>query len=314
LGSVLLLQDDVAQAIASQVRINLTPQERGHLTTARQVNPEAHELYLRGLYELRKRTREGIEAAIQNFQQALVVDPNEAHAYAGLADAYYDQSTWLRAPLEVMPKAKAAAVRAIELDDSLAEAHAALGYVKLNFDWDWPGAEHEFQRAIELNPNLPRAHVGYAQYLLTTRRAEEASVQFDRADAIDPLSGQSHMGRSYLLFNARRYPEAIQAAKKSGDDPVIAMSFAELGHREDALAAADRAVKTARHPVALAQIASAYALAGNKDKARAMLSGIEAQARERYICGFNVACVYATLGEREPAFAWLEKAYRDRSD
>jgi serine/threonine protein kinase/Flp pilus assembly protein TadD len=314
LGSVLLLQDDVAQAIASQVRINLTSQERGHLTTARQVNPEAHELYLRGIYELRKRTREGIEAAIQNFQQALVVDPNEAHAYAGLADAYYDQSTWLRAPLEVMPKAKAAAVRAIELDDSLAEAHAALGYVKLNFDWDWPGAEHEFQRAIELNPNLPRAHVGYAQYLLTTRRAEEASVQFDRADAIDPLSGQSHMDRSYLLFNARRFLEAIQAAKKSGDDPVIAMSFAELGHREDALSAADRAVKSAQHPVVLAQIASAYALAGNKTKAATMLTGIEAQARERYVCGFNVACVYAAMGDKEEAFSWLEKAYRDRSD
>jgi serine/threonine protein kinase/tetratricopeptide (TPR) repeat protein len=312
--SVLLLQDDVAHAIASQVRINLTPQEQRNLTTAPQVNPQAHELYLRGIYELRKRTREGIEAAIQNFQQALVVDHNEAHAYAGLADAYYDQSTWLRAPLEVMPKAKAAAARAIELDDSLAEAHAALGFVKLNFDWDWPGAEHEFQRAIELNPNLPRAHVGYAQYLLTLRRTEEASEELDRADAIDPLSGQSHMGRSYLLFNARRYPEAIQAAKKSGDDPVSAMSFAELGHREDALTAADRAVKTARHPVVLAQIASAYALAGNKTKAGTMLTGIEAQARERYVCGFNVACVYAAMGDKEEAFSWLEKAYRDRSD
>jgi serine/threonine protein kinase/Flp pilus assembly protein TadD len=312
--SVLTLQGEVAQAIASEIRIKLTAQEQTQLASARLVNPQAHELYLRGIYELRKRTHEGIEAAIQNFQQALVVDPNEALAYAGLADAYYDQSTWLRAPLEVMPKAKSAAVRAIELDDSLAEAHAALGYVKLNFDWDWPGAEREFQRAIQLNPNLPRAHVGYAQYLLSVRRAEEASVQFDRADAIDPLQGQSHMGRPYLLFNARRYPEAIQAAKKSGDDPVSAMSFAELGHREDALAAADRAVKTARHPVVLAQIASAYALAGNKTKAATMLAGIEAQARDRYVCGFNVACVYAAIGDKEEAFSWLEKAYRDRSD
>jgi eukaryotic-like serine/threonine-protein kinase len=314
LQSVLLLQDDVAQAIASQVRINLTPQEQRNLTTAPQVNPQAHELYLRGIYELRKQTREGIEAAIHNFQQALVVDPKEAHAYAGLADAYYDQSTWLRAPLEVMPKAKAAAVRAIELDDSLAEAHAALGYVKLNFDWDWPGAEREFHRALELNPNLPRAHTGYAQYLLTLGRTQEAAEEFNRADSIDPFSGQSHVNKAYLLFDARRYPEAIQAATQLGDDRMLAMSYGELGRPEEAIAAADRAVRTTRNPVVLAQIASAYALAGNKNKARAMLAGLQAQVRQHYICGFNVACVYATLGEREQAFTWLEKAYRDRSD
>jgi serine/threonine protein kinase/TolB-like protein/Flp pilus assembly protein TadD len=314
LRSVLSLQDDVAQAIASEVRIKLTPQEHGQLTTARQVNPEAHELYLRGLYELRKGTEEGIEGAIKKFQQAVASDPNEALAYSGLADAYYDQSTILRAPLDVMPKAKAAAVRAIEIDDSLAEAHASLGYVKLNFDWDWPGAEREFHRALELNPNLPRAHTGYAHYLLTLRRTEEAGEQLNRADLIDPFSGQSHINKAYLLLLARRYPEAIQAATQLGDDRVIAMSYGELGRPEEAIAAADRAMKTARNPVFLAQIASAYALAGSKNKAGAMLSGIEAQARERYICGFNVACVYATLGEKEQAFTWLEKAYRDRSD
>jgi len=154
LRSVLLLQDDVAQAIASQVRINLTPQEQRNLTTARQVNPEAHEFYLRGLFDLRKGTQEGIEEAIKEFQQALANDPTEAQAYAGLADAYYDQSTLLKAPLEVMPKAKAAAVRAIELDDSLAEAHASLGYVKLNFDWDWPGAERGISTGAWAQPQF----------------------------------------------------------------------------------------------------------------------------------------------------------------
>ena len=314
LRSVLSLQDDVAQAIASEVRIKLTPQEHGHLTTARQVNPEAHELYLRGLYELRKGTGKSIEEAIRKFQQAVASDPNEALAYAGLADAYYDQSTILRAPLEVMPRAKAAAVRAIEIDDSLAEAHASLGYVKLNFDWDWPGAEREFHRALELNPNLPRAHTGYAHYLLTLRRTEEAGEELNRADLIDPFSGQSHINKAYLLFNARRYQEAILAATQLGDDRAIAMSYAELGRSEEAIAAADRAARTSQNPVIVAQIASAYALAGNKNKARAMLGGLEAQVRQRYVCGFNVACVYATLGEREHAFSWLEKAYRDRSD
>jgi tetratricopeptide (TPR) repeat protein len=161
---------------------------------------------------------------------------------------------------------------------------------------------------------LPRAHIGYAQYLLTFRRTEEASEEFGRADAIDPFAGQSHLNKAYLLFQARRYQEAIQAAKQLGDDRVMAMSFGELGRAEEASAAADRAVRKTQNPLYLAQIASAYALAGNKDKARTMLRGIEAQARQRYICGFNVACVYATLGEREQVFTWLDKSYRDRSD
>lgn len=314
LQNVLLLQGDVAQAIANEVRVNLTPQEQRQLATARQVNPRAHELYLRGLFDLRKGSPESIDQAIGEFQQAIAQDPNEALAYSGLADAYYDQTSILRAPLEVMPKAKAAAVRAIELDDSLAEAHASLGYVQLNFDWDWPGAEREFKHALELNPNLPRAHTGYAHYLLTLRRTEEASREFIRADAIDPFSGQSHINKAYLLFQARRYQDAIQAAKELGDDRVAAMSYGELGRREEAIAAADRAVKTFKNPLFRAQIASAYAMAGKKDKARTMLADIVAQARQRYICGFNVACVYTTLDENEEAFTWLEKAYRDRSD
>jgi len=314
LRGILTLQDDVAQAIASEVRVNLTPQEQKQLARARQVIPQAQELYLRGLYDLRKGTAASIDEAIGEFQQAIAIDPNEAHAYAELASAYYDQSTVLRAPLEVMPKAKAAAIRALELDDSLAEAHGSLGYVKLLFDWDWPGAEHEFRRALELNPNLPRVHIGYAIFLLTLRRPDEASEEFSRADALDPFTGQSHMDRAWLLFNASRFEEAIQAATSTGDDRVVALASAELGRSEEAIAAADRAVTRTKNPLLVAQIASAYALAGNKDKAKALLTRLEAQVRQRYVCGFNVACVYAGLGEKEQAFAWLEKAYRDRSD
>jgi serine/threonine protein kinase/Tfp pilus assembly protein PilF len=314
LRDVLSLQDDVAQAIANEVRIKLTPQEQIHLANARPVKPEAHEAYLRGLYELRKQTPESIRSAIEYFEQALTFDPNNALAYAGVADAYYDQSTLLRAPLEVMPKAKAAAARAIELDDTLAEAHASLGYVKLTFDWDWPSAEREFRRSLELNPNLPRAHAGYAHYLLTLRRTDEAVEELRQAQTIDPLMTVSHLSLEYLLFNARRYKEAIEFGKKAGDDPVLAMSYAELGRSEDSIAAANQAVKWVGNPVFLAQTASAYAMAGRKDAARTMLNAIERQARQRYICGFNVACVYASLGEKEQAFAWLEKAYLARSD
>jgi TolB-like protein/Tfp pilus assembly protein PilF len=323
LRNVLSLQDDVAQAIATEVRIKLTPREQIRLSNARQVNPEAHEADLRGSYELRKHAptglyvaeqRENTEKAIKYFQQALALDPNDALAYAGLADAYYDESTYLRAPLEVMPKAKAAAARAIELDDSLAEAHASLGYVKLTFDWDWPAAEREFHRALELNPSLPRAHAGYAHYLLVLRRTDEAIQELDRVQKIDPLFPQSHMGLPWLLFTARRYQAAIEAAQTKGDDRVLALSFAELGRPQEAIAAADRAVKSTPNPIILAQVASAYAMAGKQEKARAMLGAIEAQARQRYICGFNVACVYAPLGDKESAFAWLEQAYLARSD
>jgi serine/threonine protein kinase/Flp pilus assembly protein TadD len=323
LRNVLSLQDDVAQAIATEVRIKLTPQEQIQLSNARPVNPEAHEADLRGFYELRKNAptglyvagqRESTEKAIKYFQQALALDPDDALAYAGLADAYYDESTFLRAPLEVMPKAKAAAARAIELDDTLAEAHASLGYVKLTFDWDWPGAEREFRRSLELNPNSPRAHAGYAHYLLVLRRSDEAIQELDRVQKIDPLFPQSHLGLPWLLFNARRYQAAIEAAQTNGDNRVLALSFAELGRPQEAIAAADRAVRSTQNPIILAQVASAYAMAGKQEKARAMLVTIEAQARELYICGFNVACVYAPLGDKERAFAWLEKAYLARSD
>jgi len=317
LRDVLTLQDEVAQAIADEVRIKLTPQERIQLANAHPVKPAAHEAYLRGLYELSNMTFEGVkrtEQAIQYFQEAVALDPTDALAYAGLANAYYDQSTLLRAPLEVMPKAKAAAARAIEIDDSLAEAHASLGYVKLNFDWDWVGAEREFHRALELNPNLPRAHAGYAHYLLTLRRTDEAIQELHYAETLDPLLPESHVNLPFLLFNGRRYDEAIEAGQRGKDDRVLALSYAELGRRVEAIAAADRGLKSAQSPVIVAQIASAYALAGNKDKARTILSGIEAQAQKRYICGFNVACVYATLGDKEKAFAWLEKAYLARSD
>jgi tetratricopeptide (TPR) repeat protein len=149
---------------------------------------------------------------------------------------------------------------------------------------------------------------------LTLRRTDEAIQELHHAETLDPLLPESHVNLPYLLFNGRRYDEAIEAGHRGKDDRVLALSYAELGRRVEAIAAADRGLKSAQNPVIVAQIASAYALAGNKDRARTILSGIEAQAQKRYICGFNVACVYAALGDKEKAFAWLEKAYLARSD
>ncbi|HLZ49266.1 MAG TPA: winged helix-turn-helix domain-containing protein [Candidatus Acidoferrum sp.] len=324
LRNVLVLQDEVAQDIAREVKATLNPQEQIRLTSGRPVNAEAYEAYLRGLYELHGMTAEAsdvlksesIEKAIGYFQQAIAYDHADALAYSGLADAYASLSTKYRAPLEVMPKAKAAAVKAIELDDTLAEAHGSLGYVELFFDWDWSRAEGEFRKALQLNSSLPRAHAGLAEYLLfRLGNSDEAIQELQRAYALDPLLPLSHGDLAWFSFLGRRYAESIEAAQRVGhDDHILALSYAELGRRDQALAAADRAVSSARNPVILSQIAAAYALAGRADKARAMVGGIEAQARERYVCGFNVACLYSVLGEKDQAFAWLEKAYRERSD
>jgi TolB-like protein len=324
LRDVLALQDEVARTIASEVKITLTPQEQSRLSNARRVDPSANEAYLRGLYELHGLTAEptdtlksqSLEKAIGYFQQALTYDPNDALAYSGLADAYYDLSTDYKAPLEVMPKAKAAASKAIELDDTLAEAHASLGYVAFSFDWDWDRTDREFRRALELNPSLPRAHAGYAEYLLfVPHQTDEGLQEFHRAYALDPLLPLSHGDLAWFLFLSRRYNEAIEATHRvPHDDHILALSYAELGQPEQALAATDRAVKSTQNPVLLSQIAAAYALAGRKDKARAMIPGIEAQAQKRYVCGFNVACLYSALGEKDKAFAWLDKAFLARSD
>ena len=319
---VLKLQEQVAQAIAEAIKGKLAPEEQVHLTSAKVVNPDAHEADLRGFYELHKHGAAGtflpaggeVEKAIKFFQQALSIDPDDALAYAGLADAYYDQSTFFRAPLEVMPKAKAAATKAIELDDSQAEAHASLGYVRLTFDWDWAGAEQEFRRALELNPNLASGHAGYAHYLLTLGRSEEAIQELGQLRNLDPLFPQSHVGLPYTLWNLRLYEEAVEAAKKEGDERVVALSRIEEGRPQEAVAAADRGMKVARNPVIQAQLAYVYARAGMKDKATTILNGLEAQVKQRYVCGFNVACLYTGLGDKEQAYAWLERAYRDRSD
>ena len=319
---VLKLQEQVAQAIAEAIKGKLAPEEQVHLTSAKVVNPDAHEADLRGFYELHKHGAAGtflpageeIEKAIKFFQQALSIDPDDALAYAGLADAYYDQSTFFRAPLEVMPKAKAAATKAFELDESQAEAHASLGYVRLTFDWDWAGAEQEFRRALELNPNLASGHAGYAHYLLTLGRSQEAIQELGELRNVDPLFPQSHVGLPYTLWNLRLYEEAVEAAKKEDDERVVALSRIEEGRTQEAVAAADRAMKVARNPVILAQLAYVYARAGMKGKATTILNGLEAEVKQRYVCGFNVACLYAGLGDKEQAYAWLEKAYGDRSD
>ena len=316
LRDILSLQDNVAKAIATEVKTTLTPQEETRLSGARQVDPVAHQAYLRGLYELHGTTDEAKEKAISYFQEAVAHDPNDALAYAGLASGYSGLGGHYQAPTDVMPKARAAAVKAVQLDDTVAEAHASLGFINLVFDWNWPGAEREFRRALELNPNSAAVHTQYAEYLLLVPHSVDEGVrEVRRAYDLDPLVPQGQGDLVWFLFESRRYSEAIEEAAKElrDDSPFLSLSYAELGQRDRALAVADRAAKNATAPIRMAQIASAYALAGNTTRAHEILSTIIKRAGQRYVCGVNMGAVYSVLGEKDQAFAWLEKGYRDRS-
>lgn len=239
-----------------------------------------------------------IEKAIQYFQQALTFDPNDALAYAGLAEAHQSLSTLFKPALEVRPKPQ----RQEQLNSTKPlrklTRRSATSRITLIGTFQALSASSV---GIELNPNLPQAHQGHMSYLVTLGRADEAVQEMDLLRRIDPLLPSSFLGVPWLLFQARHYEKAIEAAKKVGDERTMALSLAELGQREEAVAAADRALKTVRKPAMLVQIASAYAVAGKEDKARSMLGQIEAMARARYICGFNVAGAYAPLGDKERA-------------
>jgi TolB-like protein/DNA-binding winged helix-turn-helix (wHTH) protein/Flp pilus assembly protein TadD len=313
LRNVLALQDEVTTAIARQISIQLTPQEQTEFAHARSVDPEAHQAYLRGLYEVRNHAAGSNAKAIEHFQRAIAIDPRDALAYAGLAVAYTSSDD---APKAVMPEAKAAALKAIELDDTLAEAHSSLGFIKLVFDWDWQGAEQELREALQLNPNSSLAYMHYGRYLLLVpHRTDEAIQSCQRAYDLDPAVPAELDDLVGILFFARQYTAAINEAAKELEDnsPLLATAYAELGRRDEALAVAGRAEASTKVPTRLAQTASAYALAGDKKRAYALLEKVLVLANQHYVCGMNVAAVYSTLGDKDRAMAWLEKAYRDRS-
>ncbi len=217
LQDVLTLQDEVASAIASQIQTRLTPQERARFTHARPVNPEAHDAYLKGLYFWNLRTEQNLKKGIEYFQQAIEKDPAYALAYVGLADSYIVLGEHgAMASRDAFPRAKAASRKALELDETLGEAHTSLGAAKADYDWDWAGAEEEFKRGIALNPNYATGHHWYADYLSAMGRHKEAIAEIERAQELDPLSFMIDTAVGNLFFFARRYDEAaVQCAKRA---------------------------------------------------------------------------------------------------
>lgn len=319
---VLALQGEVARNITSKVDISLTPQEQARLAAAPAVDPEAHRYVLLGRHHAAKGTEEGLRQAVQYFDVAIGKDAANALAYASLAAAYTELAGFYLDPREVMPKAKRAAETALRLEETLAEAHAALGYVRLVYDWDGPAAAKSLLRALTLNPTLAQARLNYAAYLTTQARDGEAVREIRRAVDLDPLSIRTHAFGTVLLLFARRFDEAIELARKGLEfEPESAftiafqgVAYAEQGRFTEAVDNLERAARLDNSLTILALQAHVLAAAGHKPQAEAVLRQVEEAATRRYFCPYEIATVYATLGDGDTAYELFRKGTDERAD
>jgi len=325
LRDVLALQSEVARAIVEEVHIKLTPQQHARLARSRVVNPVAHEAYLKGRYHWARAAEQSLRKSVEYFQEAIARDPSYAPAYCGLSDAYNFLSNPILEAVpqgEVMPKAKAAVTRALELDDTLADAHVSLGRIKFYFDWDWVGAEKAFQRAIELNPNQPYAHYTYALVLGVMERHTEALGEVRRAQESDPVSllVNSIVGLVYVY--ARQFQKAEEQFRKTLEldfDFAFArwmfggLCLVPLGRYDEAIAELQKAVAL-EEDLALPRglLGYAYAKVGRKDEARRVLEELEELSRQRHVTPMARAFTYTGLGD-ERMFDALEEAFQQRS-
>jgi TolB-like protein/DNA-binding winged helix-turn-helix (wHTH) protein/Tfp pilus assembly protein PilF len=324
LRNTLALQNDVARAIADQIRINLNPQEKAALKKVRVVNPEAFESYLKGRYFWNKRTAQGLSVALAYFNQAIGEDPTFAQAYSGLADTYALLGDWQYAvmtPKEALPKAKASAIKALELDSALGEAHNSLAFCLDGFEWDFEAAGKEFQRAIELNPNYATAHHWYAWHLGLLGQYDDALAEMRKAENLDPLSLIINSDLAELLLIAHSYDESMRQSRKTLEmDPNFALAHNQLGQAylrkqmyDPAIAELEKAVQlSAGSPTCEANLARAYAASGSRSGAEKLLSDLKKRSNPSASLASEIAMIYAALGNRDQAMNWLEKGYEER--
>jgi TolB-like protein/DNA-binding winged helix-turn-helix (wHTH) protein/Tfp pilus assembly protein PilF len=323
LRDILALQSDVATAIAREIQIKVSPQEQARLANSRPVNPEAYQLYLKGRYFWEKRTTANLEKAREYFEQAIEKDPTYALAYAGLADSYVLLSDYGVLPSkEGFPKAKAAALKAQQLDNTRAEAYPSLGWVRYSYDWDFPGAETDFTRAIELNSNYATAHHWYGSYLAVMGRFDEGLAELKKAQELDPLSLVISTNLGKMLYFARRYDEAIQQYRRTLDmDPNFSKAHDDLGWAYE---------QKGMHAEAIAGWMKARTLSGESEASVAKLknayreSGIRGYwqedlelAKEELTHGHVwpaawVARIYVHLGNKNAALESLERGFKEK--
>jgi TolB-like protein/Flp pilus assembly protein TadD len=321
LRNVLALQSEVARAISNEIQVKLTPQHWARNMSALPANRQAYEAYLRGRYYLDKRTQEGTQKVIDYFQEAIAHDSRYALAYAGLADGYRIQAVcgWL-APSVAREKALPAALKALEIDDRLSEAHRALGAARFRLDWEWKQSEADLLRALELNPNDAEARRVYALYLQAVGRIEDAIAELERARELDPLSllMETAMGRT--LYFARRYEAAVAQCRRALElDPDyrlaqfnLGRALVETGKGGEAIAEFKKATRRGE-ALYLGGLGYAYARSEQQDRARGVLKQLETLAERNYVSAYESAKVHAGLGQAERAMEWLERAYTERA-
>ncbi len=319
LRDVLALQDEVAQAIAKEIKIELAPEKRA--ASPRLIDPDSYEAFLKGRYYANKRNKNDLQKSLDYFQQAIMKDPHYAPAYSGMADAYALLAVRGNlAPVEAFSKAKAAALKAIQLDDSLAEAHASLAFIAEVQEWDWSAAEREYKRALELNPGLAGVHNWYAGYLTYVGRLEEGIAEARRARDLDPLSLPVNNALAGRLLVSGRVDEALDQLQKTLEmDPNFAATHQTLGWAYLNTGKNDEAIQEFQKALQLSgpndteyqvDLAFAYAAAGKKDEARQILARLKKLNEQGFVPPGSIAIVYGALGDLDQAFTWLEKAYK----
>lgn len=316
------LEDAISVRVANSLLRSLSAGQQSALVKRYTRNPEAYGNYLRGRYYATRYTEDGFRKGLAYLQSAIDSDPGYALAYSGLADAYYDASNMLLPPADAMPKAKAAAQRAVALDASLAEAHVSLGLVASKYDWNWADAEREFQTALALDPNSAAAHQWYGLYRAQLGDMNRAIAELRRAQELDPLSSDINGYLATTLYWARRYDEAAQQDQKTIDfDPAFAPGhvglcwvFGAAGRFAEAVAECEKGSAAAPGVWSSLALARANALAGNRAAAEKAIDRVRKGAGPQFVSGYDLAVVYAALGKKDEAFAALDDAYQHRAE
>jgi len=322
---ILALQREVTRTIARKVRISLSPSEKSRLAGGGEVNPQVYKAYLKGLFLIHQFTEEAVRRGIRFFEEAVSIDSENALAYAGLAESYdiLTSADWT-SPQEGWSKVKENALKALQLDGSLSEAYVLLADIKFVVDWNWKGAEEEFIHAIELNPSSATARQYYALFLSAMERHEEAIDEMKLALELDPLSLSINQNLGAIFRFASRYDESIQQLTLTTElDPNFSWTYWSLGEVyllksmfEEAVSAFETALKLSGNGMTIIEssLARAYASWGKTGEARRILENLIQKAKKEYVSPFRIAVIFASLGEREDAFSWLEKAFEERSN
>lgn len=323
LSDLLKVQDEVATNISAKLHLKLTEEEKKRLGKHFTGNAEAYEAYLKGRYYWNKRTGDGYQKAIEYFEQAIKLDPGYALAYSALADSYVAFDFYgVLPPWETSPKAKKAAINALVIDDSLAEAHTSLACVKMMYERDWSNAEKEFKRAIELDPHYAHAHNWYSHFLMAMGRIEESFAESEVALKLDPLDDSINQYLGWHYHHARQFDRAIGLLEKTlTQNPefflarvTLAMAYEQKGEVAHAIEEFQKAYQLEKNNVVYGFLGHAYALAGNREAAQKILNELEELSKRVYVPPYSVALIYTALGETDDAFEWFEKAYAAQNE